>query len=90
MERHVPELYYWVRPQRGAAPVTPRSILAVVPGFLGSCSNCRLTSVRVARTQTAYHEFASRLRVAVGAGETENATRYGGLFGRLCANRTAD
>ena len=74
MERHVPDLYDWVRNNNEAAPVMQCAILDVVSWFPGVLQQPWIdVSVHAER----YNESASNQGVVAVVGEAEKRKRYG-------------
>ena len=77
MERHVPELYDWVRKKDEAAPVMRCAIFDVVSWFPGVLQQLWIdVSVRCPHAEC-HNESASEPGVAAVAGEAEKTKRYG-------------
>ena len=75
MERHVPELYDWVKNNNEAARVMRCAILDVVSWFLGVLQQLWIdVSVRCPHAER-YNESASKPGVAAIAGEAEKTKR---------------
>ena len=77
IERHVPELYDWVKKSNEAAPEMRCAILDVVPWFQGVLQHLWIdVSVRCPHAERC-NESASKPCVAIVAGDAEKMKRYG-------------
>ena len=76
MERHVPELYDWIRDKDGTAPVMRCAILDVVSWFPSVLQQYWIdVNVRCPHAER-YSDSALKSGAAARAGETEKTKRY--------------